>query len=452
MKGLFHLREYEPQGHHSVVQADIEQWDDTTSGSASSELNNPDYVPNLNMGYHSTSLTTPEAKRERFHRAQRRVDDRAQKEIDLHQKEDAASILLELSLNTATMNRTPERQEERENGPSTISDIHDPCLQKILRLQTENKQLLEEVGTLQKELRETRQKLEQNQFGDSILAGDKKDARTVFYTGVKNHAMFLFLVQFCTSVLPTSMQLRPASVLMLVLMKLRLGLVNQDLAYRFGVSKQHVSDLLNNALPPLAQKLSCFIHWPEKDDVVKYMPKVIKNCYKQCRVIIDCFEVFIERPGNFTARAMTWSNYKSHNTVKVLVGICPNGSITFVSRAFGGRVSDKVITQRSGFLQLLEHGDLVLADRGFLIAGDLSARGAQLAIPAFTKGKAQLSPKEIETGRRLSRVRIHVERAIERLKNYKILSTTMKINMVPHADSIITICSAITNLLPPLVE
>ena len=37
-----------------------------------------------------------------------------------------------------------------------------------------------------------------------------------------------------------------------------------------------------------------------------------------CVVIIDCFEIFIERPMNLKARAQTWSNYmyKHHNTVK----------------------------------------------------------------------------------------------------------------------------------------
>ena len=58
------------------------------------------------------------------------------------------------------------------------------------------------------------------------------------------------------------------------------------------------------------------------------------------------------------------------------------------------------------------HGDLVLADRGFDIADDLSLVGASLAIPPFTKGKDQLSQSEIERARALSRVRIHVERAI----------------------------------------
>ena len=53
-------------------------------------------------------------------------------------------------------------------------------------------------------------------------------------------------------------------------------------------------------------------------------------------------------------------------------------------------MSDKVITQRCGFLDHIEFGD-VLADHGFNIHDDLAVRGAKLDIPAFTKGKSQLS-------------------------------------------------------------
>ena len=58
--------------------------------------------------------------------------------------------------------------------------------------------------------------------------------------------------------------------------------------------------------------------------------------------------------------------------------------LSFLSKCWGGRVSDKEITDKSGFYDKLEYGDLVLADRGFLIQ-ELAVRGASLAIPAFTK-------------------------------------------------------------------
>ena len=74
---------------------------------------------------------------------------------------------------------------------------------------------------------------------------------------------------------------------------------------------------------------------------------------------------------------------------------------------------------------MVEHGDTVLADRGFTITDDIALRGAKLVIPSFfTKGKTQLSQKEVETSKQLSQVRIHVERIIGLLKNkYTILRT-----------------------------
>eukprot|EP00795_Rhopilema_esculentum_P011150 gene11150-20034_t len=131
---------------------------------------------------------------------------------------------------------------------------------------------------------------------------------------------------------------------------------------------------------------------------------------------------------------------------------CPQKTVFNIGLAFGGRVSDKVITQRSGFLDLLEYNDQVLADRGFLVADDIANHNATLVIPAFTKGKVQLSQQEVEESRQIARVRIHVERAIGRIKNFRILSTTMQINMVPNFDNIITICAAVTNLLPKLIK
>ena len=75
-------------------------------------------------------------------------------------------------------------------------------------------------------------------------------------------------------------------------------------------------------------------------------------------------------------------------------------------------MSDKYLTHQSGFLRLLEPGDTVLADRGFDIADDIGLHGGDLAIPAFTRGKSQLTQREVEFSQRLTWVRIHVERVI----------------------------------------
>ena len=144
-------------------------------------------------------------------------------------------------------------------------------------------------------------------------------------------------------------------------------------------------------------------------------------------VIIDCFEVFCVKPANL-ARAQTFSSYKHHNTVKVLIGITPQGCISFVSEAWGRRTSDKHLTENCGLLDKLLPGDLVMADRGFTISDGVALKHAQLVIPAFTKGKEQLDPIDVEKTRAIAHVRIHIERVIGLLRRkYTILEDTLTV-------------------------
>ena len=97
------------------------------------------------------------------------------------------------------------------------------------------------------------------------------------------------------------------------------------------------------------------------------MPDSFKRLYPKTRVIIDCTEIFVETQSSLEVQALLWSEYKHHTTFKVLVCITPNGAISWISPAYGGRSSDKFIVTDSGFLDLLEPFDCVMADRGFKI-------------------------------------------------------------------------------------
>jgi hypothetical protein len=63
-----------------------------------------------------------------------------------------------------------------------------------------------------------------------------------------------------------------------------------------------------------------------------------------------------------------YSDYKSHMTWKVLIGISPNGMITHVSDLWSGSISDKQVTKLSKLVEKCEAGDAIMGDNWFLIA------------------------------------------------------------------------------------
>ena len=209
-----------------------------------------------------------------------------------------------------------------------------------------------------------------------------------FYTGIQNASIFLWLLSlFKDEIKYTCWQLNVEDHLLLILMKLKLGLFDRDLAFRFKITQQVVSRIFRRWVPTIAKHTKFLIVWPERTAVKKNLPLCFKRKFKNCTCIIDCTEIFIERPLNLNARAQTWSNYKHSNTIKYLIGITPAGAVSFLSPGWGGKTSDKEITNKSGFLDKLEWGDCVMADRGFTIETELATRGVHLKIPKFTKGK-----------------------------------------------------------------
>ena len=242
--------------------------------------------------------------------------------------------------------------------------------------------------------------------------------------------------------------LTPLNEFFLVLCRLRCSMMEKDLAFRFGISQPTVCRILITWINFLYFKFKDVNLWPSRQQVNNFMPKAFKDSYPTTRCIIDATEIFIQSPSNPQAQQLTYSSYKNHNTLKALVVVTPSGAISFVSTLYGGNISDRELTQRSGLLDLLDPGDSVMADRGFTIADMLDLRGVTLNIPP-TKVKDQLTPSELTTTRRIANLRIHVERAIGRIKNFKLLGNIPNV-MARMADQIFFVCAMLANFNTPL--
>ena len=194
--------------------------------------------------------------------------------------------------------------------------------------------------------------------------------KTRFYTGLPDYVVLLAVYNLVESHVPITAKnvLSKWQQFILVFLKLRLHLPVQDLAYRFGVSHPTISRTFHTWINAMYIRLKCLIKWPEREILKSTMPMEFRKYFGTKVVsIIDCFEVFIDKPSNLQVRAQTYSAYKSHNTIKFLISIVPQGSINFISKAWGGRTSDNHITENSGYLDKLLPGDTILADRGFTI-------------------------------------------------------------------------------------
>ena len=244
--------------------------------------------------------------------------------------------------------------------------------------------------------------------------------------------------------------LTPLNEFFLTLCRIRLGLLEQDLAIRFQVSQPTVSRIVMGWINLLYVKFKEVPIWPSREAVNKFMPITFRMLYPTTRCIIDATEIFIQMPSNPTAQQLTFSSYKNHNTLKALVAITPSGAVCFVSDLFSGNISDKRLVAESGLLKLLEVGDSIMADRGFII-DDILPAGITLNVPPMLNETGQLTEDERTRTRRIASVRIHVERAIERIKNYQILHDVPN-NMHNSINQIFFVCAMLTNFLPPLVS
>ena len=121
-------------------------------------------------------------------------------------------------------------------------------------------------------------------------------------------------------------------------MKLRLGPVGKGIAHRFGISNTLCTQIFHSWIRGMADNFRSFIFVPDIEKILATTPRRYRH-FENLIGIIDSSKIFIEIPKNLELQSATWSEYKHHNTLKFLVCVSPNSTLTFVSKAYTGRIS-----------------------------------------------------------------------------------------------------------------
>ena len=204
-------------------------------------------------------------------------------------------------------------QNEMEKIKQTIEEI----TSKLADSLKDEEMLRDKVSCLEK-------KLETDSLIHRIRNNDKM---TQYFTGLKSWELFEIIFQLLLPGITYFSALTKKSLpyieqFLLVLMRLRLNLGLQDLAYRFRVTMATVSNYISKWIDIMYFRLARnFMVWPDNVANELSMPNYFRRRFPKCKVIIDCFEVPIERYKNLLARSSTYSYYKGKNTIKYMIGI-----------------------------------------------------------------------------------------------------------------------------------
>jgi len=314
--------------------------------------------------------------------------------------------------------------------------------------------LLEEINVLKVEnekLRKVNTDLKKSNFDiETILQSDELCRH---YTGLSSKVVQLLCelrgkIWDCNKFNSVKI-LSGNNQILLTLIKLRRNLSYQDLAFRFGVSISTVQTVFTTNTKILHELL--FVNFmkeiPSREKNQMFIPKCFEP-YRNFGIVLDCTEIYSDAPGNMEKQRATFSQYYASNTVKFAIGCANNGSVTWCSSAYPGSTSDRGTIQESGILSELQPGDIVLANKGFLIA-DILPPGVSVNLPPF-HNMPQFTDSQISQGRKTARGRIHIERINVRLKRFLILKHVSQ-KLFSSIELLVQLCCALINLQNPIL-
>ena len=220
-------------------------------GKHSEDPEDPDWAPTIFPKSTPLELRTTVAKKQRQQRYKRFQARRAifpeamcdchldrQPLADIHPPAETASVCVSSTSTQGTQYECKgDPLQDLRNEVNCLNDELQSRIKEIYNLRQENQRLKNQSKT----------------FGFHSI---KSDDFMNFFTGLPCIAIFLWILNLVKdNVKSCHSRVSSEDHLLIVLIKLRLGLLNKDIAQRFGITENIVSKIFRSWLPKIAEKL-----------------------------------------------------------------------------------------------------------------------------------------------------------------------------------------------------
>ncbi|XP_049617122.1 uncharacterized protein zgc:113019 isoform X2 [Syngnathus scovelli] len=402
--------------------------------------NDPDWAPSLHMGHteneHGNSLHS--AKRKKSVLRSEGIQEAGESaEEEPARREEAL-----------TLNIKQEKEEEivkweRMECCGTGTRNEETLIEAVKREAGQTEcifciQRSEEVSRLVEENRRLRHELDAFKIPNGFFQDD--DNKVEYYTGLPNVTSFMTFFCFLLPLMPARhSRLSPFQVLLLTFMRLRLDLPTQHLAYIFSITTSTVETTFRETVSFMYSHLKPSVTWPSRNTLQRTMPRRFVEAFGGKAVaIVDCFKLHHDK--------LDRSNY----AVQYLIAVTPGGFVGFVSKGCDEFIAAKNMLEKSGFLNNLLPGDVILAN-GFDKSGVLFC--AEVDGPTCVRANCRLAEN-------VGEMMAHVETVVGNMRRkYQILKAAVPADMtlacdgeeVTLLDKMVTVCYALENPCPTII-
>lgn len=278
----------------------------------------------------------------------------------------------------------------------------------------------------------------------SVLDMIKTETQMQAFTGVSTYVVDC-LAQLLTLIVTLSpdTELSMKQRVVMTLTKLRTNLGFEALGTFFGVDRQTSGKYFSSTIKLMSLILRPCIYWPTKEENFKTMPRYFTKPFDTV-MLLDIVEIPLESTNCLKCHSELHAPNKGSSSIKFFAGVAPSGLIIYLSKVHNGMVANKKILETSDLIvkKLLQpKSGAIMVDKELR----LDSVWSKNEIKVHHTPNSQKAAELINAKRQ-------VEKALQKMKMFTILSGKLCTTTAPHIDDILTVIAGLVNLTSPLIS